>query len=579
MIPALLLLVLLVTVGIGLVLARAATTAHSSESAPSTGQSVRRFFQYLLMSGLALGATNGLTGLLGRLLDPGRELVRDDALLALQLTLVLIALPLWAALAWWTWRRQRADVAEVSSVGWLFYLTFVGVISLVVAMVGWYRTLSPLVGPEPWQPDGLAQALVWTLVWAGHHWWGHRVTPADRLVPLRLLSSAIGLVTFAGGLVATTAPALREVLGLAGESMVGGSAPTILDGAVVLAIGAVVWGWSWLRDAVHLPRSTAWLGLVLLLGVGGGLLLALIAASTFGYDVLVWLVGDPAADSAREHFAAVPTQLACTLTGGLLWWYHQEVLDTRRSGARTEVRRIYEYLMSAIGLAAAGAGLVMVLVTIVEALAAGSDLVVGGRAINALLGALVLLVVGVPVWLRHWRLAQAAREASPEDEVGSPVRRLYLLVLFGVMGVVAVVALLILVNLVLRDVLEGGLDVETLRRVRFAVGVLVTTGLISAYHWNVFRTDREIVPAPTATVPHDPARSQRALLLVGAADPSVVAALREATGAHVQLITRTDTSPGAWSVDELMAAVQAAPDGDLLLLADPEGLQVIPVRR
>lgn len=554
--------------------------AAGARSATSTGDAVRGFFQFLLLLGLLIAAANGLTGLLDRLLDRRTTLARSEEMLALELTFVLIALPLWVALAGWTWRRLRSDPGEARSPWWVGYLTLVGLISLVVAMVGWHRTLTHLLSPEPWEATGLAPALVWTLVWAGHHWWGRRTAPVDHLLPLRLLGSLIGLLTAAVGMASLLAASLRVLLGLPGAPIVGTGLPGIRHAAVLFLVGAVVWVWHWLLDVVQERGRNGWLALVLLVGVGGGLLAAVVAASTLGYDVLVWGVGDPTSPQPREHFSDVPAQLAVVVTGLLLWWYHQEVLGARRSGERTEVRRVYEYLLSAVGLLAAGAGLVMVLVTIVEAIAAGPDLVVGGRALNALLGALVLLLVGVPVWWWHWRQAQAAREAAPAQEVASPARRFYLLVLFGLMGVVAVVALLTLVYLVLEDLLGSGVDVETLRRTRFALGILLTTALLAAYHWTIFRTDREVAAAGAPDeAPGRAPTDRRTVLLVGAPDPGLAQRLRTATGAQVQLVARADVEAPPWAVAELTAALEDAPSGDLVVLAEPEGLRVIPVRR
>lgn len=461
----------------------------------STGQSIRRFFQYLLLAGLLFAAASGVTGLLGRLITADRQLIRDDATLALQITFVVIALPIWAALAWWTHRRMRAQPDEVHSLGWAAYLTLVSIVSLVVALVGWHRSVGAVAGAGALQGGPVAQALVWTLVWAAHYGWGQRVTPATRLRGVHLLGSLTGLVASAIGLGMVLSPTFRVLTGLSGAAMAAPATwPTILAGAAVLLVGAVAWWAYWLRHTVDGPRDTGWLALVLLAGVAGGLLFAVLTASLLAHDVLVWLVGDPRFETAARHFHAAPAQLASVVVGLLAWWYHREVLQAHpvRSQApqRTEVRRVYEYLLSAVGLLAASAGLVMVLVTIVEAIASGRDLVVGGTALNALLAALVLLAVGLPIWWWHWRQAQRARAVDPPGELASRTRRAYLLVLFGVMGVAAVIALIVLVYLVLQDALGDGVDLETLRRVRFALGILVTTSLLSAYHSTIFRSDR-----------------------------------------------------------------------------------------
>jgi hypothetical protein len=112
-------LVLLAGIVAVVVLARRRATGAPDPQAPEGGgQAVRRFFQYLLLAGLLFAAAAGVTGLLGRLLDPDPVLVGDDTNLALQLSFTLIALPLWALLAWWTVRRAAADRRELRSLGW-----------------------------------------------------------------------------------------------------------------------------------------------------------------------------------------------------------------------------------------------------------------------------------------------------------------------------------------------------------------------------------------------------------------------------------------------------------------------------
>ncbi|MFB9732728.1 DUF5671 domain-containing protein [Ornithinimicrobium kibberense] len=560
---------------------RSGTDGHDPQAPEGGGQSVRRFFQYLLLAGLLFAAAAGVTGLLSRLLATDDVLVPDDSQLALELAFTLIALPLWALLTWWTVRRTAADRRELRALGWAAYLTLVGLVSLVVAMVGWHQTLSMLLGTQPYRGGSPALAVVWTLVWAGHHWWGRRGTPRSHLHPLALLGAVAGLATAAAGLARLVAASLDQLTGLGGESLVGRGADSILRPGVTFVVGALVWVVYWVLDLARGRRSTGWLVLVLLVGVGGGLLAATVALSVLAYDVLVWLVGDPAATTASEHFAGAPDLAGVVVVGLLVWWYHQEVLGAGRAAARTEVRRVYEYVMAAVGLLAASAGLVMVIVTLVEAIAAGRDLVVGGSALNALLAALVLLTVGLPVWWWHWRLAQHARADDPAAELASPTRRTYLLVLFGVSGVAAVVALITLVYLLLEDALAGGIDTETMRSIRFPLGILATTSLLSAYHWTVFRADRaDLQPRAPARAPHTPAapgHGPRMVLLVGTLSPAERADLAARTGAEVQLWRPRAAAPRPPSVEELAEAVAAVPEGDLLLLVDATGLRAVPV--
>ena len=562
------------------------------------GTGIRRFFQYLLLAGLLFASASGVTGLLGRLLDREAVLVEDEGALALQLTFTLVALPLWLALARWTWRRLHSVPHETSSAGWALYLTAVGLVSLVVAMTGWHAALSALLVPGPDRlGPALAQAVVWSLVWGAHHAWAPRITPHAHLRPLHLIGSLIGLGTATTGLVRLVSSSLRIVLDLDAGSMVDTTTPRLVDGGIVLAVGAAVWVAYWVRRAVRDERDAAWLALVLLVGVGGGLVATIAAVSLAAYSVLVWLVGDPASEEAAVHFGSLPGQLATALVGLVVWWYHRTLLGADRAPERTEVRRVYEYLLAAIGLLAAGSGLVMIVVTIVEVAAGRADVLVGAGAVNALLGALVLLAVGLPVWWRHWSRAQRARSEHPAAEVVSGTRRVYLLVLFGLMGVIAVVIVMTIVYLVLVDALAGEMGVETLRRVRFALGILVTTALLAGYHWTVFRGDRDetaalvragALPGPgappvggTASAPAPapapaPMRPRR-VLLVGAAIADALG-LRSAQ-VDIELAPRTDVAVPPVSVGDLRELLARHPEGDLLVLEEPDGVRVVPVRR
>lgn len=609
-------LVVAVVVGIVVVVQRRGQAGDGSNGI--TGHSVRRFFHYLLLAGLLFAAATGVAGLFGRVLDPSEPgesiIISDDSLLALQLTLTAVALPLWLGLGWWTLRRLRSDPGEARSVTWAAYLTLVGIVSLLVAMTAWHEALTVVAdrltgtaGTGGWSGSSgsriaraLARAVVWTGVWGVHLWWGARVTRPSHLRVERLLGALIGLGTAAVGLADTLTPALRELVGLSGQSLLDRTLSDVLEGAALLLVGGLAWAVYWVLSLSRGERDTGWLAYVLLAGVGAGLLTAVGAASALLYTVLVWLVGSPASRDVLDNFSGAPRMLALVLVGLLVWWYHQEVLGTRRARERTEVRRVYEYLMAAVGLAAAGSGLVMVLVTIVEAIAAGRDLVVGGSALNALLGAVVLLGVGLPVWWWHWRRAQGARSRHPDEEVASPARRFYLLVLFGLMGIAAVVALITLVYLVLDDVLAGGVDAETLRRIRFPLGILVTTSLLSAYHWTVFRADRDVVPemslaggraadtpvdAPVEA-PVEGHRRRTALVVApsgGTGDDGDVSALasqlQERSGFDVQVLRRTDAGPAPWSVDELAALLATSDAADVLVIADDGDWHVIPVER
>ena len=530
---------------------------------------IRRFFQYVLLYGSLVVMAVGLSGLLGRALDRSPVLTSDEVALARDLAFTVVGVPLCTGSALWSRRRILLDPLERASAGWAFYVTAASVTSLVVAMTGLQSSLGWALDVEPDNPRALARFIVWGVVWAAH-WWLHlRFVPAGRSALHHLAGSLAGLVTTATGL-ATLLGGLLAMLFLSGGDGVPSNRDEALRGAITLAVGAPVWLLYWLRTAARQERDTLWLGYVLLPGVAGGLVSAVVSASTVLYTALVWFLGDPESTDAVRHFNDAPWALGAAAAGTVVWWYHQRVLQEAHLPTRTELRRVYEYLMSAIGLVAAAVGLTVLVVSGVEAMTRTAPGGLGQSAVNTLLASVTLLLVGGPVWWFYWHRIEQAFRTAPADESASPTRRAYLLVLFGLGGVTAVVALVVGVYLFFEDLVQGTVSADTLRSMRVPIGILLSTGAIAAYHWTVHQRSRAAVPAAT----HGP----RYVLLVGPSDPEIAQAVAHATGGRVQAWS-TDDGGAPWSVEAVLAALAASPDGEVLVLSDTSGVHAIPVHR
>ncbi len=523
--------------------------------AASTGggtSSVRRFFQYLLLFGLTIVAAVGIAELLARAF--GADIGNGDAL-ALSLSFALVGAPLAGLIAWWTHRTIRRDPREATTGAYALYLTLAALTSLVVAMVS-FQDLTATALRGDFDRLALADLIVWGALWLLHWSLAHRLGEYSNR-PHLLIGSLVGLVTVAVGLGLLITTSLEILLLQGSGSLSLGTDRLLTNHGATFATGALAWARYWLGGAARLPRSTPWLVVVLPIGVGGGLLTGLVAASVLLWQVLVWVVGDPFAASAQQHFTDSPRAFAFMIVGLLIWWYHGAVLAETRS-ERTEVRRVYEYLVSAIALLASAAGVGMVIVAVIEAFTPGLDL--GVSVTNTLLGAVTLLVVNVPLWLLFWGRIQRVRAADTVSETSSPTRRIYLVLLFGVVGVAAVVALIVAVVVLLEDVFAGTASGETVRSMRYALGVLATAAAVSAYHWAVYREDR------TVTLPERPA-GPASVILVGAADPGFAASLARTTGARVELLPRVDHAVPVWSEAELLATLRDHPGEDLLIIA------------
>ena len=193
--------------------------------------------------------------------------------------------------------------------------------------------------------------------------------------------------------------------------------------------------------------------------------------------------------------------------------------------------------------------------------------------VNSLLSGVTLLLVGGPLWWVFWsRVGRATRDDGPE-ELGSPTRRTYLFVLFGLGGVLTVVAVLVAAFSGIQGVLQGGFDAQVVREMRIPVAILLATGAISGYHWVVYRDDRSRLPVTS------PQHGPHYVLLVGAPDGIVGDAVERLTGARVDLWVRADGLAGPWAVDDVVAAVNQSGADAVAVVAGPAGLETIGMQR
>ena len=525
---------------------------------------VRRFFQYLLLYGLFVVVVIGLGGLVGRLFGPRPESVlvgQGEALLARDLSFVAIGTPLYAILGWVSLQRLRADPGERSSFGWLVYSTSATITALAFAMPRLHAAVAALLGPRPFQAWEMGGLLVGGLAWWGHWLAVRRLPSTVPELPL-LIGSAVGLVASALGLVGLLSESL-EVLAPGREMLVVGSG---MDRAgASLVAGGAVWVPHWWA-AMRGERTPLWFAYVFVLGVAGALLAVLASSGVVVWDVLVWWIGDPRVADAGARFEDVPGAVATAAVGGLIWWYHRAVVTSGET-ERGEPRRIYEYLMAGVGLVAAAGGATALLIGLLEAVGQGPSVVAGETAANTLLGAATFLLIGEPVWWYFWRRIQ---RLAPGAEVRSPTRRVYLFAVLGSAVVVAVTTLIALAFVLIEAVLEGRGGTETLLSVRLAAASLLVSAAVAAYHWAVYASDRDQVPAVTPGPRH--------ILLLGSADDATVRDIRQRTGARVEVWGRTDSAP-PWSAGEVVEARAGVTDEEVVVVATVDGPQVIGVER
>jgi hypothetical protein len=162
-----------------------------------------------------------------------------------------------------------------------------------------------------------------------------------------------------------------------------------------------VWYQYWLRVGLSLKRELLWFSYVLLIGVAGGFIALITSLSVMVYESLVWFFGETVSDIATQHFNDSVNALGTAVIGLGVWWYHGNLLKSTTenssiaesaAGARSEIRRVYEYIVSGISLIAAAAGLMMILVAIIESVTPG-EVVSTTSSTNTLLLAITLILV------------------------------------------------------------------------------------------------------------------------------------------------------------------------------------------
>ena len=384
------------------------------------------------------------------------------------------------------------------------------------------------------------------------------------------VASAAGLVLSAvaiGGLLARAAGLAYRPLAHDVEPL--RDAMSTSAALAALTIGCAVWMWHWLLHYRNADRTTLWYGLVILIGGLGGLSTAIVAVTIGAYRSLVWAFNNDAVGSDWSHyFTFVPAVAAAAITGGGSWWYHWFVLGRRDRKTRSEPMRAFDYISAAAGLVAGAIGVVHVVMAAVESVTNPSTAAQPDSA-NRWIAAACLLAVGLPVWLGFWRRIQGFVGRSDAGERQSPVRRVYLVSLFGAGAGAAIVGLIVTVTRVVRDVLDGEAGEGTFRGVRVGLGLLVAVSGVTWYHLRIFRTEQ--------AEHRSTQRRHREVVLVSNDGADLARHLADTCHAHVVRWHRTDAIAESTVDPALVAsAIESSTADHVLVVVGSGDIQIVP---
>lgn len=154
-------------------------------------------------------------------------------------------------------------------------------------------------------------------------------------------------------------------------------------------------------------------------------------------------------------------------------------------------RRLYLYLMAAIGLGVMVSGISLLLTTLFEALGlGGGSVLTGEQALRERLTlATAMTAVSLPVWLIHWLVAErGVRPGRPDADLerSSAVRGLFLAAVLGA----TLIAMFVSAQTIVESAMLwlAGTSME-FRSPASALGVLVAAGAAWGYHLRVRRRD------------------------------------------------------------------------------------------
>ena len=546
---------------IQILVAVAVVTFLSRRSGRDTGRALRRLFRYGMLLVLTVLVGTGLTGLIA-LADP--DVIAGPGYTAFMLACVVVGGP--GLFLVFRWVRRALHRSEGMDPAWEIYLVVAELASLVTAATGAYIWGESLTEGR-FRITPAAVMVVWGSIWFFHHTLAGRRERAGRLRYGVLLGSAAGLVTgsvFGVQFVEGVLGRLYDIV--VGATVIAGSAEPIPSSLVGLVIWGAVWLRYWWSIGIDEEHGVLWRAYVLILGVVGGLLTALAGVWQLAYRILDWFVGD-STGAAALHFEELPLAIALTAVGGVVWRYHRVALRSAAPDGRSEVDRVHRYTVTGVGLIATVGGLGAVIAASIQALLP-ADLVYRAER-SDLVAAITVLVVGAPLWWRYWAAVQDWRRADPDAELRSPTRRIYLICVFGLGGVLALGSLFALAYRVLESLLEGDSGMAMVFAIRWPLALALTVGVTAAYHRAVRRAD-------LVETPEEPPLSEvRSVVLVGSGGSEVAKVVESQTGAKVRVWERSDAEV-VLHAEEVVEAIESADHEHLLIVARPDGLEVIP---
>ena len=555
--------------------------------------SVRRLYFYLAaLVGLLVGAGGVyyivqfvLEGLFGELV-----IAASREPLAIGISLAVVGLAVWG-IHWRHIQRSQGRAEEARALLRSIYVYLVLAIAGGFALVVGYEIVRWILqtgqGGE-FDPSAWSFAVVWGAVWA-YHWQVGRgaASTASGVAVSRLYvygASAVALIVGATGIgmvVFVVLDAGYQAAFGAGELVAPGDRiwdETMISGLALAVAGGAAWSLHFLGFGAGESASMLRQAYVYAAALLGGFALAMIAVIAVATLLFVWLIGAPAPDSAF-HFERVPNWIATLVIGAAIWYYHRALLQREAEHSPLSPvsgSRVYSYSLAGFGLVAVSVGIGIATANLTESLLRSDDgiLVGAGSQLDPIATSLALALVGTPVFLGYWRLAQQRAGKPGGAEQSALARKVLVYSVLGAAALALTASLSFLLYALLSDVLEGVFSLGFLYEGRGAVGATAATLPFLLYFWSINRRDRILEPARPKPVRRSVA------VLAGPGGEEAVAAIERALGYRVEAFAwaEPEGEVGTIEPDQLQALaeqVARASGSRVLIMLDSTGARVL----
>ncbi len=456
----------------------------------------------------------GLISLLRSILNP-KVVTNSAQTLAQALALILVGVPIF--LVHWLW-AQRASVREeeekTTSVRAIFLYaaltaTLVPVVQNGLALLdrlflgaAKLRVEHAMIGGNQTLSDNLI-AITMNLLIAAYFWnvlqneW-RSLPDENSFKDVRRLYRYLWLLYSLLMVVFGIQQILRYIFYIPTQTIGVISRESLVNGIALLAIGTPIWVYVWrvCQSALIDPaenESLLRLGVLYMLALSG-VITVLASSGTLLYTLLNRFLGDPI--STENLLRKLGSQLSLLIPFGGIWayyggWLGRQINSDDQPVRRAGKRRVYSYILSAVGLTTAFIGVASLIALVID-LALRNEPIGGQVFRESLTRSIAVMAVGMPLWLLTWLPMQA--EALETGDAGDHSRRsvirkayLYLAMFAGVIG--GMIAAVGLIFELLQAFLSGVTDSSFQTNVLNALQYLLLFLVVLLYHLYCLRRD------------------------------------------------------------------------------------------